>query len=116
MAQQFATVDEYLASFPDEVRTILEQIRARVHAAVPGAGERMSYGIATFTLDDRYFLYVAGWKRHVAVYPVPPVDAALEQEIAPYRAAKGTLRFPLRTPIPYDLIGRLATVAAAHRD
>jgi uncharacterized protein YdhG (YjbR/CyaY superfamily) len=109
------TVDEYLASFPDEVQAILREIRTRIHRAVPGAGEKLSYGIAAFTLDDRYFIYLAGWKQHIAVYPVPRVDEDLEREVAPYRAAKGTLRFPLRKPIPYDLIERLAAVAAAQR-
>jgi uncharacterized protein YdhG (YjbR/CyaY superfamily) len=106
------TVDEYIASFPDEVQSILREIRGRIHRAVPGAGEKVSYGIATFTLDDRYFIYLAGWKQHIAVYPIPPVDEELERELAPYRAAKGTLRFPLRKPIPYDLIERIAAVAA----
>jgi uncharacterized protein YdhG (YjbR/CyaY superfamily) len=106
------SVDEYIGSFPDEVQVILREIRARIHRAVPGAGEKLSYGIATFTLDDRYFIYVAGWKQHIAVYPIPPLDERLELEVAPYRAAKSTLRFPLRKPIPYDLIERLATIAA----
>jgi uncharacterized protein YdhG (YjbR/CyaY superfamily) len=109
------TVEEYLAALPDNVRAILTEIRTRIHRAVPGSGEKISYGIPTFTLDDRYFIYVAGWKHHVSVYPIPAVDPELEQAIAPYRAAKGTLRFPLREAVPYDLIERLAAVAAAQR-
>jgi uncharacterized protein YdhG (YjbR/CyaY superfamily) len=107
-----ATVEEYIGSFPDQVQVILREIRSRIHRAVPEAGEKMSYGIATFTLDGRYFIYVAGWKQHIAVYPIPPLDEALELEVAPYRAAKSTLRFPLRSPVPYDLIERLAALAA----
>jgi uncharacterized protein YdhG (YjbR/CyaY superfamily) len=109
------TVDEYLATMPDQVREILTEIRRRVHRAVPESGEKISYGIPTFTLDGRYFIYLAGWKRHVSMYPIPDVEPELAAAIEPYRASKGTLKFPLRQPIPYDLIERLATVAAAQR-
>lgn len=115
MTTTFATVDEYIGSFPDDVRTILEEIRHRIGNAVPLAQETISYQIPTFTLDDGAFVYVAGWKHHVAVYPVPPGDEAFEQELAPYRSAKGTLKFPLKQPIPYDLIERVAVLLAAQR-
>jgi uncharacterized protein YdhG (YjbR/CyaY superfamily) len=60
-------------------------------------------------------VYFAAWKHHIAVYPLPEVDEALDQELAPYRAAKGTARFPLSKPIPYDLIERLAALLVAQR-
>ena len=109
----FETIDAYIASFPPETRGILEQVRAAIRRGAPSAGERMSYGIPTFTLDDRYLIYFAGWKRHIAVYPIPAGDATLQRDLEPYKAAKGTLRFPLDAPIPFDLIER--TTAAAMR-
>ena len=51
----------------------------------------------------------------VSVYPVPRGDQDFEQAIAPYRSSKGTLRFALSEPIPYELIHRLATLLAAER-
>jgi uncharacterized protein YdhG (YjbR/CyaY superfamily) len=115
VAVRFASIDDYIATFPDGVRVILDEIRRAIHAAVPGAGEMISYHIPTITLGGRHLVYFAGWKHHIAVYPIPEVDEALDTEIAPYRAAKGTLRFPLAEPIPYDLIGRLAARLAAQR-
>ena len=115
MATTFATVDEYIGSFPDDVRIILEEIRRRIRAAVPEAAETISYQIPTFTLDGSAFVYFAGWKHHVAVYPIPSGDEAFERELAPYRAAKGTLKFPLKQPIPFDLIERVAALLAAQR-
>ena len=112
---KFETVDAYLGSFPEEVRPILEQVRATIRAAVPGAEETISYDIPTFKLDGRAVVYFAGWKHHVSVYPIPEADDALEREIAPFRAAKGTLKFPLDRPIPYELIGRAAAQLAAQR-
>jgi uncharacterized protein YdhG (YjbR/CyaY superfamily) len=111
----FSTVDEYIASFPEERRTILEEVRRTMRGAAPGTEETISYGIPTFTLNGRYVIYFAGWKRHIAIYPIPRGDEALERDIAPYRAAKGTLHFPLDKPIPYDLIARLTAAAVRAR-
>lgn len=110
-----ATIDEYIASFEPGTRTILEDVRAAIRRGAPSAGERISYGIPTFTVDDRYLLYFAGWKRHIAVYPVPAGDTALQRDVEPYKAAKGTLRFPLSAPIPYALIERIAAAALRER-
>ena len=46
---------------------------------------------------------------------MPPAQGALERELAPYRAAKDTVRFPLSRPVPYDLIERLAAFLAERR-
>lgn len=39
MAAQFTTVDEYIASLPDDVGEVLEQIRAAIHRGAPGGEE-----------------------------------------------------------------------------
>jgi uncharacterized protein YdhG (YjbR/CyaY superfamily) len=64
---------------------------------------------------DEYLATMPDQVRHVSMYPIPDVEPELAAAIEPYRASKGTLKFPLRQPIPYDLIERLATVAAAQR-
>ena len=77
---------------------------------MPGTEERISYGIPTFSLDGRYVVYFSGWKRHVSVYPIPDTsaDRALERELKPYMAGKGTLKFALDKPLPIELIQRVA--------
>jgi uncharacterized protein YdhG (YjbR/CyaY superfamily) len=109
------TVDKYISGLPDDVRPIMERIRIMVHVLVPDAEETMSYGMPTITRDGRYLMYFAGWKKHVAIYPLPAGDAEFERDIAPYRAAKGTARFPLGKPIPYELIERLLALLIAQR-
>jgi uncharacterized protein YdhG (YjbR/CyaY superfamily) len=110
-----ATMDDYIDTFPAEVQVILHQVRGRIRNALPTADERISYGIPTFTLDGQYLVYFAGWKHHVSVYPVPMGDANFEQEIEPYRAGKGTLKFPLAEPIPYGLIEQVAALLLEER-
>jgi uncharacterized protein YdhG (YjbR/CyaY superfamily) len=116
MAEHFETVDHYIASQPGEVQAILHEIRRRALAAVPGAGEIISYGIPTITLNSRYVVYFAAWKHHISVYPVPHGDEEFEREIAPYRAAKGTLKFPLGKPMPYELIAKVASLLAERQE
>jgi uncharacterized protein YdhG (YjbR/CyaY superfamily) len=41
--------------------------------------------------------------------------ATYGKAIAPYRAGKGTLRFPLDEPIPVDLVATLAKVRVRER-
>jgi uncharacterized protein YdhG (YjbR/CyaY superfamily) len=115
VAATYRTVDEYIASFPDDVQEQLQGVRRAMRAAASGTLEAISYGIPTLMLDGRYLMYFAGWKRHISVYPIPAVDAQLDKEIAPYKAGKGTLRFPLNEPIPYELIGRLVAVEMRNR-
>lgn len=115
MADPPRTIEEYIGSFPDDVQLILREIRDVVHAVLPDAGETISYQIPTFTLAGRNVVHVAAWKHHVAVYPVPEADEALAKELAPYRASKGTLRFPLGQPVPYPLIGRVVALLLEQR-
>jgi len=108
MATAPATVDEYLASFPPDVREVLERVRAAIHAGVPGGEEKVRYGMGAVMLGGRYAIHFAGWKHHVGLYPVPAFDDPLEQEVAPYRSKKDTVYFPYAKPVPYELITRMA--------
>ena len=116
VATTFEGVDEYIATFPPATQQVLQGVRRALHAAVPGASERISYNIPTVTLDGRSIVYFAGWKRHISVYPVPDGDADYEAAIAPYRSGASTAKFPLTKPVPYDLVGHIAMrLAASHR-
>jgi uncharacterized protein YdhG (YjbR/CyaY superfamily) len=115
VAPKFANVDEYIASFPEDVQAKLQDVRRAMRNAAPGTEEAISYGIPTFTLDGRYLIYFAGWKHHISIYPIPEGDDALRKDMSPYVAAKGTLRFPLDEPIPLPLIERLTSAALRAR-
>lgn len=103
----FTTIDEYIASFPDDVQQILVKVRAAMHAVLPDAPEKIRYGMPAIVLGGRYALHFAAWKHHVGIYPVAKADDALERDLAPYRAAKDSINFRYDSPIPYDLIERI---------
>ena len=114
--QKFGSVEEYIGSFPADVRAILEHVRRAILDAVPGAGETISYQIPTIALGGRPLLYFAGWKHHISVYPAPAGDEALERRLGPYRSGKSTLKFPLSRPVPYDLIAQVAKLGLQRQD
>ena len=119
MATRFESVDDYIASYPEETRTQLAEVRRAIQEAAPQAEEKISYGMATFTIDGRPLVYFAGWKNHIGLYPVPTGDAAFEAAIGPYRRAKDTVRFPINRQVPLDLVAhitRLCLRRHAERD
>lgn len=104
---KFASVDDYLASLPDEQRAVLEEIEQRVLAVVPDAERVIRYDMPTWQIDGTSLVHAAAWKQHVSLYPVPPEgDLALDAELAPYAGAKGTLKLPYAR-IDYGLIERV---------
>ena len=109
-----ATIDDYIAGFPREVRRILEEVRATILTAVPHAAEGISYGMPTFTLNGHVVLHVAGYRGHIGVYPAPLDDPDLAAALAPYASGKATAKFPLDAAIPYPLIARMAKARARH--
>ena len=116
MTNQPTPVDEYIAGFPADVQSILQSFRSTIHRVVPDSGEKISYKMPTVTMDGKALLYFAGWKHHVGMYPVPRFDEALEAEVAPYRAAKDTVRFPLKSSVPFDLVERIVAELVRRRD
>jgi uncharacterized protein YdhG (YjbR/CyaY superfamily) len=115
MAGKPTTVDEYVAALPDDARQVVQGIRATIRDTVPGVGERISYGMPTFLLDGQPLVHVAAWKRHVGLYPLPPLDGALAAEVAPYRGDKDAMQLRYDRPIPYELVERVVAVLVDQR-
>jgi uncharacterized protein YdhG (YjbR/CyaY superfamily) len=99
-------IDEYIAGFPSDVQKILQKIRKTIRQAAPDAEETIKYQIPTFTLKGN-LIHFAAYKNHIGLYPAPTGVEEFKQALAVYQAGKGTLRFPLDEPIPFDLISRI---------
>ena len=115
MSEQPTTVDAYIAAFEPAIAERLQQVRAAILAEVPQPEERMCYGIAAVMLGGRYALHFAGWRKHIGLYPVPPLPEELESEIAPLRSGKDTVNLKHRDPLPVELVGRVAAAIVAMR-
>lgn len=113
MAQtNFASIDEYIATFPEETQRLLQQMRETIHAAAPEAKEKISYQIPTFALNGNLISFAA-FKKHIGVYPIPAGTEEFQQKVETYRAAKSSLHFPLNQPLPLELIRQLVQFRVA---
>jgi uncharacterized protein YdhG (YjbR/CyaY superfamily) len=109
----FQSMDEYIASFPEDVQKTLEELRATIKSAAPAAEETISYNIPTFTLNGKYLIYFAGWKHHISIYPIPTGSESFNKQVAKYVEGKGTLKFPIDKPLPLKLITKIVKLKVA---
>jgi uncharacterized protein YdhG (YjbR/CyaY superfamily) len=99
-------IDTYIAGFPQDVQEKLEKLRVTIAEAAPDAEETISYQIPTFTLKGN-LVHFAAYKRHIGFYPTPSGIERFKDELSAYEGAKGSVKFPLDKPIPYDLIRQI---------
>jgi uncharacterized protein YdhG (YjbR/CyaY superfamily) len=109
----FSSIDEYIGTFPKDVRKILEELRETIKAAAPDASEKISYQIAAFELNGKNLVHFAGWKKHIAMYPIPSGSEAFNKEVSKYMDGKGTIKFPLDKPLPLKLITKIVKLRVA---
>jgi uncharacterized protein YdhG (YjbR/CyaY superfamily) len=99
-------IDEYIAGFPPDVQEILEKIRMTIRKAAPDAEETIKYQIPTFTLKGN-LVHFGAFKKHIGFYPTSTGTEKFRNELSVYEGAKGSVKFPLDKPIPFDLIGEI---------
>ncbi|MEI8316817.1 MAG: DUF1801 domain-containing protein [Planctomycetia bacterium] len=105
MATRSPLVDAYHARLPAAERKALEQIRAAVHAACPGAEECLSYGMPAVKLGGTPLV---GWRaaaKHGAFHPLSGSTVeTCKGVLADYDTSKGTIRFPFDAVLPAKLV------------
>lgn len=99
-------MDEYIASFPDEVQKRLNQIRLTIKNTVPEATEAISYGMPTFKLKGN-LVHFAAYKNHIGFYPAPSGLEEFKAEIDKFKHSKGAVQFQHTEEIPFDLIEKI---------
>jgi len=100
------SIDEYIGTFPQEIQTLLEQIRDTIRQAAPEAEEAIKYAMPTFVLNGN-LVHFAAFKNHIGFYPVPSGIEAFKKELSVYKGAKGSVQFPLDKPMPLKLISEI---------
>ena len=89
------SVDEYIATFPAEVRAILRKMRRTVRAAAPNAREVISYRMPALK-QHGVLVYFAAFKKHIGLYPPIRGDARLEKSSRTLLRRKRQFAFPPR--------------------
>jgi len=111
IASHSKNIDEYIAGFPKEIQVLLEKLRVTVQKAAPKANEKISYGIPTFTLEGN-LVHFAAYKNHIGFYPAPSAIKEFKKALSKYDGAKGSVKFSLKSPIPFSLISRIVKFRA----
>jgi len=102
----FSSIDEYIGTFPADIQTILQELRATIKAAAPEAEEKISYQMPTFYLKGN-LVHFAAYKSHIGFYPSPRGIEAFREELSAYKGSKGAVQFPIGEPLPLELISRI---------
>ncbi len=103
---EYNTVDEYIATFPQNTQTVLQEIRQIIKSAAPEAEETISYQMPAFR-QNGILVWFAAFKNHIGFFPKVSAVEAFKKELSDYSVSKGTIRFPLNKPIPADLIKKI---------
>lgn len=112
-----ATVDEYMATLPDDRRAAMEGLRQAIKSVITDADatETIAYHMPAFRSPDGQFLVsYDAFKRHYSLFPASDeVVRALGDRLTPYLAGKGTIRFPADKPIPIGLVTEIVKIRVA---
>lgn len=101
--REFKSVNDYIATFPENVQCILEEFRKAIREVVPEAEEKISYQMPAFKLNG-ILVWYAAYKNHIGFYPRVSAIVAFKDKLSRYKVSKGTVQFPINEPIPVDLI------------
>lgn len=103
---KLTTIDDYISGYPSEIQAILQEVRATIQKAAPGATEKISYQLPTFYLSGN-LVHFGAFKKHIGFYPTSSGIANFTEELAPYQTSRGAVQFPLVQPIPLNLITKI---------
>jgi uncharacterized protein YdhG (YjbR/CyaY superfamily) len=96
---QSKNIDDYIATFPQNVQHKLRELRSAIKEAAPEAEESISYGMPTFKLNGN-LVHFAAYNKHIGFYVPSSVILAFKEKLSIYKQSKGTVQFPMDWPIP----------------
>ena len=105
-AQSRAQVRQYVAKLPSATRKRFKELADTIHKSARGGSDVISYGVPAIRLNGRILVWYAGWKTHIAMYPLSATDRQFAARKG-FKTSKGTVQFPLDDPLPVSLVKRL---------
>jgi len=101
------TVDDYLATLPQEVKNTLENLRKVIKATAPKAEESISYQIPSFKYHGP-LVFFAAFKNHCSFYVVSKsILKTFSNELKPYDTSGTTIHFSAKNPLPATLVKKI---------
>ena len=106
LKEPVSSIDDYIASYPEQVQDLLREVRVTIAKAAPMADEAMKYGLPTFVLGEN-LVHFGAFKKHIGFYPTPAGIEAFANELSVYASSKGAVQFPLDQPLPLKLMDKI---------
>ncbi len=105
------TVDDYFNAQPETTKKALKELKKCILKVKPDATELFNYNIPAYSLVEggkrEQQIMIAGYKKHVGLYPHPTTMEKFDSELSEFKRGKGSVQFPLDKPLPIDLIERM---------
>jgi uncharacterized protein YdhG (YjbR/CyaY superfamily) len=99
-------IDEYIGRFSENIQEKLQKIRITIRTAAPSAIETISYQMPAFKRSG-ILVYFAAFSNHISFFPTSSGVKKFQKELKEFETSKGTIKFPLDKPIPYELISKI---------
>ncbi|SNV38004.1 Uncharacterized conserved protein [Chryseobacterium taklimakanense] len=109
-------ISKYIANFPEDVQEKMQKIRKIILDEAPEATEKLGYGMPGFYLNGKPLVYFAGYKNHIGFYATPSGHEEFKEELSKFKQGKGSVQFPLKDEIPYDLIRKIVKFRKKSKD
>ena len=101
------TVDEYIATAPEQAQEKLHELRTLLKEVAPNATEAIKWGQPV--LEEKRILFsYSSYKDHLNFMPTRSGLAPFEKELAVYKTGRDTIQFPYDKPLPRELIRKIA--------
>ena len=105
---KISTISQYLKAVPADRRRTLQDLRAKIHAAVPDAQECISYRIPAFRLNGVVFAGFCATSKGCSYFPFSGSTLkTLANDLKRYHQTKSSLHFSADRPLSAALVGKL---------
>ncbi len=88
---------------PEQLRPVLEQMRAVIKETVPDAEESIAYQMPAYKYNGP-LVYFAAYSKHIGFYPTGSGISQFAHKFVGLKYSKGAVQFPIDVPLPIDLI------------
>ena len=102
------SVEDYLASIPEDAQDALKNLRRIIKKVVPEAVEIISYQIPTFKHNGRMLVAYSAHKNHFSLHLMSKsLMSVYKEELKSYETTKASIHFTLEHPLSAALVNKL---------
>jgi uncharacterized protein YdhG (YjbR/CyaY superfamily) len=94
----------YLNGLQEPAKSRVSEIISMADDILIGAEKVMVYGMPTYRLNKKNVFHVAGYNKHVGMYPGPALITAYLPQLGNYKTSKGTWQIQHNQAVPSSII------------